>query len=81
MPGRFIVTNDQRVVIIDDQLNDEERRFAQNSDGELDPHFALEAAIDLLSRAEQPNTPVDMPARSLIDWLFPKRLTPLRGTP
>lgn len=81
MPGRFIVTNSQRVLVIDDQLSDQERRFAQNSDGELDPHFALEAAIDLLSRPEQPIATVDMPSRSLIDWLFPRRLTPLRGTP
>jgi hypothetical protein len=80
MPGRYIVTNNDQVLDISTQLNERERRFAQRADGELDPHYALEAAIDMLSKPGIPPAPVESRSRSLLAWLVPKRLTPLGGS-
>ena len=79
MPGRYIVKNKHHWLDIGEQLSDQERRFALRPDGELDPRYALEAAIDLLSKPERQPRSVACRSRSFLDWLIPKRLTPLHG--
>jgi len=79
MPGRFIVMNDQRVLLVDDHLSDRELRFARGCDGELDPRYALEVAIDLVS---EPPGPVDAKkehSRSFSSRFSRRRLPPLGG--
>ena len=78
--GRYMVLSDRQVLVINEQLSEQELRFAQGPDGEIDPQFALEAAIDLMSRPFPSTEQVDAPSRSFFTWFHWRRPTPLGGT-
>ncbi|CAN5797078.1 hypothetical protein BH23CHL4_BH23CHL4_16370 [soil metagenome] len=80
MAGRYIVRSDGQALLIDEHLSERELRFAQRPDGEIDPRFALEAAIDLMSRPFPSTEQVDAPSRSFFTWFHWRRPTPLGGT-
>ena len=79
MTGRYIVKNDQRVLVVDDYLNEQELRFAQGTDGELDPRYALELAIDLMSNTVRAPERAPEKPRPFASWLNWRRMTPAGG--
>ena len=70
MEGRYIVQSDRQVLVIDDYLSKRELSFARRPDGEIDPRFALEVAIDLLCRETPAPERVEAPSSSLFSSLF-----------
>lgn len=80
MAGPYIVQSDRQVLVINEQLSERELRFAQGPDGEIDPRYALEAAIELMSKPVAPAGYIEAPSRTFFTWLHWKRPTLLGGT-
>jgi hypothetical protein len=80
MAGQYIVRSDRQVLVINEQLSERDLRFAQGPDGGIDPRYALEVAIELMSKPAPPAEPIEAPSRTFFSWLPWKRPALLGGT-
>jgi hypothetical protein len=79
MAGQYIVQSDRNMLVINEQLSERELRFAQGPDGEIDPRYALEAAIALMSEPAPPAEPIEAPSRAFLPRFHWKRFALPRG--